>query len=116
MKRRVGCLVCLLALLVLNANAQKIGFNGPGAASITVAEALKLRDEAPVTLQGKIVLQLGNEKYQFQDNTGTIIVEIDNEKWRNLSVDQNDMVEISGEIDKGLLKGIEVDVDFIRKL
>jgi uncharacterized protein (TIGR00156 family) len=111
------CLVGLLALVGLSVNAQQQGggYKGPGAAAITVAEAKNLRDDTPVILQGKIERFLGDEKYLFSDDTGNMIVEIDNRVWGNLSVDENEMVEINGEIDREF-RGNEVEVRTIRKI
>ena len=75
--------------LVGNAIAQVAGgFQGPGISDSTVADALKLPDDTPVVLKGKIEKSLGNEKYQFSDGTGVIVVEIDNEEWRGLTDEQ----------------------------
>jgi uncharacterized protein (TIGR00156 family) len=109
------CLVGLLALVSLNVNAQQGGYKGPGAVAITVAEAKSLRDDTPVILQGKIERFLGDEKYLFSDDTGNIIIEIDNRVWGALSVDENETVEINGEIDREF-RGNEVDVRAIRKI
>ena len=58
------------------------GFKGPGAATAvdTVAKALKAKDEALVTLEGRII-SAGpkHEEYVFQDNTGKIVIEIDDD-------------------------------------
>lgn len=97
------------------ANAQGFGggFQGPTISSSTVAEALKMNDDTPVVLVGKIEKNLGNEKYQFSDKTGSIVVEIDDEDWRGQVVKPENTVEIRGEIDKELLGTPEVDVDVI---
>jgi uncharacterized protein (TIGR00156 family) len=116
MKKR--CLVCLIVLSVmagLAVHAQEGGYKGPGAVVITVAEAKNLRDDTPVILQGKIERFLGDEKYLFSDDSGNIILEIDNRVWGSLSVDQNDMVEITGEIDRDF-RALEVEVKSIKKL
>jgi uncharacterized protein (TIGR00156 family) len=105
----------LLSLVGLTANAQQGGYKGPGAVAITVAEAKELRDDSPVILRGKIERFLGNEKYAFSDDSGTITIEIDNKIWSGLSVDQNDTVEITGELDRDF-KGIEVEVRTIKKI
>jgi uncharacterized protein (TIGR00156 family) len=96
-------------------NAQQGGYTGPGAAVVTAAEAKNLRDDSPVLLQGKIERFLGDEKYVFSDESGSIIVEIDNKIWGTLSVNQNDTVEISGKIDRDFRK-IEVEVKTIKKI
>ena len=94
--------------------AQGGGFSGPGPDMVTVKEALNMRDDARVTLKGSIVRSLGDEAYTFKDATGTIEVEIDNDVWRGLSVGPEDIVVISGEIDKDW-NHISVDVSTIRK-
>jgi uncharacterized protein (TIGR00156 family) len=109
------CLVGLLALVGLSVNAQQGGYKGPGAVAITVAEAKNLRDDTPVILQGKIERFLGDEKYLFSDDTGNIVIEIDHKVWGDLSVDENEVVEISGEIDREF-RGNEVEVSAIRKI
>ncbi|MDR0645111.1 MAG: NirD/YgiW/YdeI family stress tolerance protein [Treponema sp.] len=74
-----------------------------------------MKDGYPVTLQGKIERFFGDEKYLFTDDTGSIIVEIDNRLWRGLLVDQNDIVEITGEIDKDFTR-TEIEVSSIKKV
>jgi uncharacterized protein (TIGR00156 family) len=91
------------------------GFRGPGPDIVTVEVAKSLRDDYPVVLRGKIDRYLGDEKYLFIDETGNIIVEIDHKLWRGLSIDQNDTVEITGEVDKGFAR-IEIEASSIKKL
>lgn len=93
-----------------NAAAQ---FQGPGVEPSTVAQALEMKDDAAVVLVGQIEKNLGNEKYLFKDATGTVIVDIDNEDWMGLSVKPQDLVIISGEVDKEMLKDTEIDVNTI---
>ncbi|MDR1609223.1 MAG: NirD/YgiW/YdeI family stress tolerance protein [Deltaproteobacteria bacterium] len=88
------------------------GFTGPGLASSSVADALKLRDDSYVILKGNIVRHLGKEKFLFRDLTGEITVEIDNDKWRGQNVSPETTVEIRGEIDKDW-NSVEVEVDQI---
>ena len=90
------------------------GFTGP-ANITTVAQAMNLPDDAPVIMRGRIVNSLGNERYTFTDNTGSITVEIERKVWGTLTVGPNDLVEISGEIDRERNR-VEVDVDRIRRL
>ena len=90
------------------------GFTGPSAGATTVAEALTMRDDAYVTLTGKIEKQLGHEKYQFNDGTGVITLDIDDDDWGGLTVGPQDQVEIYGEIDKDFTS-IEVEVKRIVK-
>lgn len=87
-------------------------FQGPGVAPTSVADALKLRDDAAVVLTGQIEKSLGNEKYQFKDATGTVVIEIDDEDWRGVDVKPEDIVIIKGEIDKDVFS-TEIDVDSV---
>jgi uncharacterized protein (TIGR00156 family) len=114
-KRQLVFVIGLLVLTFLTANAQQGGYKGPGAAAMTVAEAKNLRDDSPVILRGKIERFLGDEKYLFSDASGNITIEIDNRIWGTLSVDQNDVVEITGEIDRDF-STIEVEVKTIKKV
>lgn len=107
---------CAMVLLVFTVNAQQGGYTGPTAAAVSVAEAKKLRDDSPVVLKGNIVKSLGDEKYEFADNSGTMTVEIDAKIWGSVSVSEKDLVEITGELDKSLPKFTEVDVKTIKKL
>jgi uncharacterized protein (TIGR00156 family) len=97
------------------------GFTGPSANPTTVAQALNLRDDTPVIMRGRITRSLGGEKYTFTDTTGSITVDIDRRVWGNLSVGENDMVEIRGEVDREFNRSsgqtiVEIDVDSIRRL
>lgn len=91
----------------------QVGFNGPVESFSTVAQAKSLRDDASVKLQGTITRQVGDELYEFNDNSGSIYVEIDDEVWAGKSISPKDSVIITGEIDKGW-NSVEVDVKSIR--
>ncbi|HAV9511217.1 TPA: YgiW/YdeI family stress tolerance OB fold protein [Escherichia coli] len=90
------------------------GFNGPGmiSSAISVAQAKTRRDDAKVVLEGNIVRQVGNELYEFRDNSGSIYVDIGDKYWVGQSVSPNDKVRIEGEIDKDW-NSVEVDVNKI---
>jgi uncharacterized protein (TIGR00156 family) len=108
------CSIIALTFAGSPANAQE-GFRGPGPDLVTVDAAKSLRDDYPVVLRGRIERFLGDEKYLFTDETGSIIVEIDQRLWRGLSVDQNDTVEITGEVDREFTR-IEIEASGIRKV
>ena len=106
-------IMAISMLISLSALAQTGGgFVGPGAgvSSTTIQEALSMRDDAPVVLTGKIVSSLGDEKYLFRDATGEIIVEIDDEDWRGLTITPETTLEIVGEVDKEFMKKTKIDV------
>lgn len=93
------------------------GFTGPTAPNlnVTAAEASKLSDDTPVILTGKIEQSLGDEKYMFRDASGTIIIEIDDDDWRGVTVGPNDTVILQGEIDSDMFEPNIVDVDIVTK-
>ncbi len=101
-----------LCAAAFTANAD--GFKGPDNVALSsVAEAVELSEDTQVKLAGYIVQALGDETYEFKDDTGTIIVEIDDDDWHGLEVAPTDKVEISGEIDREW-RETGVDVDRIR--
>lgn len=88
------------------------GFEGPGVQSntTTVKAALDARDDTPVVLSGKIVNSLGDEKYTFKDDTGEIIIEIDDDEWHGVKVTPENTIEIYGEVDKEVFEPTKIDV------
>jgi uncharacterized protein (TIGR00156 family) len=80
-----------------------------------VKEAENLKDDAEVVMRGRIIRSLGDKHYLFQDNTGSITVEIDRKIWRALSSDINEILELRGKIDREQRRVI-IEVKSIRKL
>ena len=75
----------------------------------TVSEALKMKDDRMVTVQGHITKQIKKDTYLFSDSTGEITVEIDEKDWKGVDVRPSDTVQLFGEIDKDWTK-TEIDV------
>ena len=97
-----------------SAAAQPGGFKGPGAASSvdTVAKALEARDESPVVLEGRIVSAAKeHEEYVFQDKTGKIIIEIDDDLFHGRTVTPENTIRLWGEVDTKFGRDSEVEVD-----
>lgn len=96
--------------------ASQPGFKGPvsGSQAANVAEALKLPDNARLTLTGNIVSKLAGSKdeYIFRDTTGEIQVEIDAKVFQRLGTDitPETTVRISGKMDKDFAKNPEIEV------
>ncbi|MGH1600226.1 YgiW/YdeI family stress tolerance OB fold protein [Campylobacter majalis] len=83
---------------------------------ISVKEALDLKDDARVMLRGKIKSQIKSEHYIFIDeNNDTIEIEIDDDKWHGVVVDENTHLQIVGKIDKDFFK-TSVDVKSLEVL
>jgi uncharacterized protein (TIGR00156 family) len=90
------------------------GFTGPDTVQLTsVADALGLPDESRVKLQGYILRSLGDEKYEFRDNSGTVTVEIDSDDWRGVEATPELKVELLVEVDQDWRK-TELDVESVR--
>ena len=94
-------------------NAQQGGFSGPthGINSVkSVLDAGMFSDDTPVMLTGYLVASLGGEVYTFKDNTGTMHVEIDHDKWFGLQATPTTKITIYGDIDKEF-NHTKIDVD-----
>ena len=78
----------------------------------TVASVKTFADNSYISLQGNIVSKIGKEKYLFKDSTGAITVEIDDKVWAETTVNANDTVKITGEVDKDF-NSLSVEVDTI---
>ena len=112
-------LVCLLIASALIFSTQAIakkkhkgGFVAPQSQIVTVEQANGMDDDAFVMLKGNISKSLGDEMYVFTDSTGDIVVEIDDDDWNGQNISPEDVVIITGEVDKGFTS-IEIDVDEI---
>lgn len=67
----------------------------------SVMEVVSLPDNSPVTMQGKITKNMGDNIYVFEDSSGTIMLEIDEEDWNGKTVRVDDIVTVYGNVDKG---------------
>ncbi|MBO6290063.1 MAG: NirD/YgiW/YdeI family stress tolerance protein [Alphaproteobacteria bacterium] len=115
MKKIILTLLAIFSTVSVASAQMGGGFEGPSATKneTTVAEALKMRDETYVTLTGKIVNSLGDEKYTFKDETGEVVVEIDDEDWRGIKVTPENTITINGEVDKEMFEPTKIDVDSV---
>ncbi len=76
------------------------GFSGPGPALSTVAEVLQMRDNAYASLRGKLERHVGGDHYIFRDATGSVAVDIGQDKWAGQNISPQDTVIIHAEVDK----------------
>jgi uncharacterized protein (TIGR00156 family) len=67
----------------------------------SVMEVVSLPDKSPVTMRGKITKNMGDNIYVFEDSSGTIMLEIDEEDWNGKTVRVDDIVTVYGNVDKG---------------
>ena len=91
------------------------GFSGGENVILTVEQVKGMNDNSKVWVEGSIIQKNGDEKYMFQDSTGSIMVEIDDDAWHGLVIGPTDVVRIYGEVDHGLFN-TEIDIDYIEKM
>jgi len=80
----------------------------------TVTEVMSLPDNTPVVIRGRITKNMGNNIFVFEDGSGTIMLEIDEESWNGNTVRVDDIVTVYGNVDKGS-NYTEIDVNSIVK-
>ena len=98
-----------------NNATSKGGFVAGPEVIVTIKQVNEMRDDVPVIVMGKIIQRTGDEKYLFEDSTGSIIVEIDDDNWRGQTVNPQDTVKLYGDVDRGIFK-TEIEVDYIEKM
>lgn len=92
------------------------GYSGPSTVAVTTVKELVAngRDDQKAILRGRIVSHDGDDHYTFDDGTGQIRVEIDNDDFpAGQKIDDKTQVELRGELDRDR-KGVEFDVDQVR--
>ena len=97
-------------------NNMNSGMNNmnPQPAVWTVTEVVSLPDNTPVVMRGRITKNMGNNIFVFEDGSGTIMMEIDEESWNGNTVRVDDIVTVYGSVDKGS-NYTEINVDSIVK-
>ena len=130
MKRfiQVTCLTALLAGSTF-AIAQSGGYTGPttkpaatgytGPSSVAMSTAKDLlangKDDQYAKLKGKLTSHKGGEDYEFTDASGKITVEIDAKHFpQGVNIDQNTLVELTGEFDKETFGESSFDVKQVK--
>ncbi|MGE0623765.1 MAG: YgiW/YdeI family stress tolerance OB fold protein [Pseudomonadales bacterium] len=94
-----------LALILLASTGTAVGqspggFHGPSGVRVsTAAEIPGLPDDSHVQVTGYLVRSLGGDEYEFQDDTGTLIVEIDDDQWGGIEADPATRLQLTGELD-----------------
>ncbi|MBQ9271155.1 MAG: NirD/YgiW/YdeI family stress tolerance protein [Alphaproteobacteria bacterium] len=75
-----------------------------------VSDVQNMADDATVYIQGYLVQNLGNEMYMFQDDSGTIAIEIDDDLLASNTVAPNALVWIVAEVNKdGQVTSLEAE-------
>ena len=83
--------------------AAPAGYTGPSSVPLMKARDLldKGKDDQHARLQGRLLSHKGGDNYEFADQSGKLTVEIDARHFpAGVSIDQNTVVELTGEFDK----------------
>lgn len=103
-------ILLLCTALAFSASAQFVGPSDPGAQSVKAILA-KPVDGQRVNLKGHLLRKTGHEKYIFSDGTAEIVAEIDDDDFHGRRIDDKTKIEIFGEVDTGLNRPPEIEVD-----
>lgn len=106
-------LATMLALAPAHAQQAAPGYSGPSSVQLmTVKQLIDTgRDDQHARLRGRIVSHDGGDNYTFADDTGRIPVEISHKRFPpGQAVGAEQLVEISGEFEKGFRK-VEFEVE-----
>ena len=143
-KMIISTIVSVLAVGAANADFQMTapagapnegGFIAHPQTISTVQQVKQMRDDTNVVLQGRITQRVDNNgkytfkdsnsakskdsddknKYMFEDETGTITVEIDSEDWPDQAITPSDTVKLYGEVERGMFT-VDIDVDRVEKM
>lgn len=129
--KRILQISCISAMLAGSAFAiaQPGGYTGPsskaapagyaGPSTVPMMNAKDLlangKDDQYVKLKGKLVNHKGGEEYEFADQSGKMTVEIDAKRFpQGATIDQNTLVELTGEFDKETFGESTLDVKQIK--
>lgn len=81
----------------------------------SVARARQLPDDSWVSLTGKIIKNLGDNQYIFQDSSDEIKITVTDQAWNGLSFNPKTKVKITGKVDI-TMHGIQINIANIEKL
>jgi len=91
---------CSALFSALTANAASSASDNSNKPISQVSDVKNMNDETTVYIQGYLIQNLGDEMYTFQDNSGTLTVEIDDSLMGNNMYSPTTLVWIAAEVDK----------------
>lgn len=107
----------VFVLICSYANGQ---YTGPGSvAKLEVMSVKQVKEQAAeldktdklIKLQGYITEQVNEDTYWFEDSSGRVWVEIDEDDFPDKPFDDKTRLTIVGEVDHDLLEEVEVEVE-----
>lgn len=101
MKNKILSILAVAAMMfgVTSANAASMAYDNTEKTVSQVSEIKNMPDESMVYIQGYLIQNLGNENYTFQDDSGTMTVEIDDDLMANNTYSPTALVWIAAEVD-----------------
>ena len=81
----------------------------------TVARALHAENNAPVQLTGNILRQVNENEFIFQDTTGEIQIDVEEDAWQGKNVNQHDTITLYGKVEKAPSQPNELKIHRIHK-
>ena len=110
----------LATILLLSPLSASAAFTGPGSTPEvnSAAQVAQAPDDAFCRLEGNLteMLRGDDDKYIFQDSSGTVVVEIDEDVFFGRTVTPATRVRLAGEVDAKLFRANQVDVEWMEIL
>ena len=111
---KANALIALALAAGLTAGAAQAAYTGPSAGPVLEKVQVILDDgidDQGFRVTGFIMKKVGDERYIFQDDTGSITADIDDDLFTNVQVNEKTKVELQGEIDRDLIGAPKIDVE-----
>ena len=104
------------ALFTGHAAAQTFGppASRMAAKTVTVQQAKALADDTEVVVEGRITSRIRDEHYRFEDSSGWIEVEIDDDDWNGVETTASQTLRLIGEVEKSR-RSVKLDVDRVER-
>lgn len=105
----------LMIFGAFGANAASMASDNSDKPVSQVSEVKNMPDDSMVYVQGYLIQNLGNENYTFQDDSGTMTVEIDDDLMGSNAYSPTTLVWIAAEVNKqGNIVALEAEeIQFI---
>lgn len=102
MKNKILSLMAAVAVIFgsFTANAASSASDNANKPISSVSDVKNMPDDSTVYIQGYLIQNLGNENYTFQDDSGTMTVEIDSDLMGSNMYSPTTMVWIAAEVNK----------------
>jgi len=102
MKNKILALTTAIAMICGAFSVQAASMNSDGTDKPIshVSDVKNMPDDTMVYIQGYLIQNLGNENYTFQDDSGTLTVEIDDDLMGSNMYSPTTLVWIAAEVDK----------------